>query len=215
MQRPIKISNNRSKFCIKHPQQITIIQTGFIPTSHLTPRTRALLEQTTVSRLIMKSQAFHEIRIFITVSTTAHHYSLRSVKFFQSETFEPISLRSSWILLSHIRLGHRSNPFSSSSATNTLCTFYSPQTCHSNRLSQPPWFHHLSNICCGLQNSKFLITQFSLLSSYFHLGPVSFLFSKSPNQRSSLNARRSARHIHIRRKAHVKLCFAYFMFVFK
>ena len=140
----------------------------------------------------MKSQALHEIRIFITVSTTAHHYSLCSVKFVQSETFEPTSLRSSLILFSRIRLGHRSNPFSSSSATNNLCTSYSPHTCHPPLLSQPHSLQHLSNICCELRNSKFLIAQFSPLSPHFHLGPVSFLFSKSPIQRSSLNVRRGA-----------------------
>jgi hypothetical protein len=35
--------------------------------THVTPQTRALLEQPTVSQLIMKFQALHEIRIFITV----------------------------------------------------------------------------------------------------------------------------------------------------
>ena len=116
MQRSIQNSHNPSQFCIKHPKQIKIIQTGYISTNNLTTRTRALLEQPTVSQLIMKFQAFREIRLFITMSTTADNYSLCSVKFFQSQTFDSISLRYSLILFSQIRLGHRSSPFSSSSA---------------------------------------------------------------------------------------------------
>jgi hypothetical protein len=58
MQKPIQISHINSQFCIKHQKQIKIIQTGFISSNHLTPRTRALLEQLTVfqwnSKLFMK-----------------------------------------------------------------------------------------------------------------------------------------------------------------
>jgi hypothetical protein len=146
-------------------------------TNDVTPRSRALFEQLTVSQLLMKFQAFHGIRMFIIVFITAQHLFLCWTKFFHSKPSDPISLRSILILFSHLSLGHRGYQFSSSFATKTECIFCSSRTCHMPLTSQPTWFHHLSNICCGLQMTKPPITQFSPLSSYFHLGPISFLFT--------------------------------------
>jgi hypothetical protein len=44
--------------------------------SFITPLNKVLIEKLTVTHLVKKYPAFHGIRRFITVFTTAHHWSL-------------------------------------------------------------------------------------------------------------------------------------------
>ena len=50
---------------------------------------------------------------------------------------------------------------------NHLCISHFPHTRHMSRRSHHPWFHHSSNIWCGLQIMKILIMQLSPVSGYF------------------------------------------------
>jgi hypothetical protein len=82
------------------------------------------------SHLVMKFRAFYGTRRFITVFTTARHWSLSWARCTQSTPSHPISLRSILILSSHLRPGL---PCSSS-----LQVF------------QPKYFMHFSSLPCVL-----------------------------------------------------------------
>jgi hypothetical protein len=75
----------------------------------LTPWSKVLFVKLTVTQLVKKFPTFYDTRKFITLFTTAHHWSLSQATCIQTTTSQPISLRSILILSPHIRLAH---PFS-------------------------------------------------------------------------------------------------------
>jgi hypothetical protein len=62
------------------------------------PRSRFFLEKLTVTQLVKKFSAFYGTRRFITVFTTARHWSLSWARWTQSTPSHPIPLRSTLIL---------------------------------------------------------------------------------------------------------------------
>jgi hypothetical protein len=71
----------------------------------LSPWSRVLIEKLTVTQLVKKYPDFYATRRFITVFTTAYLMSLSWARWIHSTAFHPISIRSSLILCTHLRLG--------------------------------------------------------------------------------------------------------------
>jgi hypothetical protein len=70
----------------------------------LTPHSGVLLEKLTITQVVKTLPAFYGIQMFITVSTTAHHWSLTWARWIQSIPSHPIYLWSILILSSHLSL---------------------------------------------------------------------------------------------------------------
>ena len=88
----------------------------------LTAWCRVLLEKLTGLQLVKKFPAFHGTRRFITVLTSVRHLSLSRASPIQSTYPHPISLRSTLILSTHLRIGLPSGLFPSGFPTKTLYT---------------------------------------------------------------------------------------------
>jgi len=103
----LKMSNLDFKWnsFIVHQAPITPNISMDILTYLLTPQSRVLLENVTVSKLLKKFLAFHETWQFIIVFTRAHHLSLFWARAIKSMTPLPTSWRSILILSSHLCLG--------------------------------------------------------------------------------------------------------------
>jgi hypothetical protein len=113
-------------------------------------------------------------RRFITVFTTAHHWSLSWAKRIQSTSPHPISQRSILILSSHMLLVLLIFLYPLGFQTKT-CQFLISYACYMSHPSYPSWFHNPNNILWSLQVIKFLIMQSflaSLRSKYSSQHPV-------------------------------------------
>jgi hypothetical protein len=87
----------------------------------------ALLEKLPIVQLLKNFPAFYGTRRFITVHTRALHWSLSWARAIQSTPSHPISLKSIFILLTHLLLGLLSGLFHSGSPTNNLyAVIFSP-----------------------------------------------------------------------------------------
>jgi hypothetical protein len=83
--------------------------------------------------------AFYGTRRFITVFMRALHWSPSWARSIQSIPPHPISLRSSLILSTNLRLGLPGGRFPSGFPTNILYAFLSPHSCYMPCPSHPPW----------------------------------------------------------------------------
>jgi hypothetical protein len=122
-------------------------------------RSWALLEKLPVAQPLKNFPTFYGTRRFITVFTRALHWSLSWARSIHS-----ISLRSILILSTHLRLGlfllaSLAVPYMHSSSPHS---FYMPCPSH------PPWLDHSNYVWRGVQVMKFLIMQFSPISSLHH-----------------------------------------------
>jgi hypothetical protein len=63
------------------------------------------MEKLTVAELVKKFAVFYRTRIFITIFITARHLFLSWARWIQSTPYYPVSLKSMFILPSHIKLG--------------------------------------------------------------------------------------------------------------
>jgi hypothetical protein len=100
-------------------------------------------------------------RRLITVFTKVRHWTLSWASRIQFAPSITISLRSSLLLSSHLRLVF---PVDSSLQTSQPkpCKHLSPpHACHMSHPPQPPWFNHPNNIRWRIQAAKFIIMQFS------------------------------------------------------
>jgi len=77
----------------------------------ITPWRSVLLQKTLVTQLVTIFPALYGTRMFITVFTTARHWSLSLASCIESTTYQPIFLRSSLILSSCLRSGLPSGHF--------------------------------------------------------------------------------------------------------
>lgn len=109
----------------------------------MTPRTRAILQELIFSKPVWKLPAFYGTRNFVTVFTTARHFSLSWARSIQ---FSPHSF--SWrlilILLSHLLLGPPSCSFPHVSPPKPCTNLSSHRTwdialpsCHYSRFYHP------------------------------------------------------------------------------
>jgi hypothetical protein len=90
----------------------------------LIPWSRDLLQNLTVMQLVNKSSTFYGTQRFITMFTTAHHWSLSWARCIQSTPFSPVShQRSILTLSSHVCLGVSSGLFLSVIQTNIVYVF--------------------------------------------------------------------------------------------
>ena len=108
-------------------------------------------------QLVKKMHTLYETRRFITVFTTAHHFSLSPPTRIQSAPSHLISSRSNLILSSHLRLVFAVVPSSLSSPLERRMSFYSPPnvpvphcpcltslpTSYTHMFSSAPIFEHL------------------------------------------------------------------------
>jgi hypothetical protein len=128
----------------------------------------------------------YRTRRLITVFTKVHHWTLSWASRIQYVPSIPISLRSSLMLSSHLRLGLPNQ--------NSVNTSPLPHACHMSRLSHLPWFNHPNNIRWRR----------SSLCSFLHkpstslLGPniLNTLFSKTLSPCSSLKERDQVSHLY-------------------
>jgi hypothetical protein len=110
-----------------------------------------LLENLRVTHLLKNFPAFYETQRFVTVFTTARHWSLSWVRRIHSTTSQPISLTSILILSSHLRLGLSSVLFPSGYPTEILYAFHivSMRATCAAHLPPPPdltiWHHKTSS----------------------------------------------------------------------
>jgi len=81
--------------------------------NHLTLWSRDLLEKLTIPQLIKKFPTFYATKNFMSMLTTACHWSLSWVTWIQFTSLHPSSLRSTFILFSHLYL-HLPSGFSPS-----------------------------------------------------------------------------------------------------
>ena len=88
----------------------------------LTPWSTVLLQNLTVSQLVMKFPTLYRTRRFTTAFTSARHLSLSWARSIQSMPSHPTSWRSILILSSHLRMGLPSGLFLSGFPTKTLYT---------------------------------------------------------------------------------------------
>jgi hypothetical protein len=126
-------------------------------------------------------------RRFITIFTKARHWTVSWASWIQFVSSFTISLRSSLMLSSHIRLGLPNGLLPSGLPSKIL-----------SHPSHPPGFNHPNNVRWRIQAVKFIIMQFSLWSVYFpFLSPDIFLntpFSKTISLCSSPKVRYQVSH---------------------
>jgi hypothetical protein len=112
--------------------------------------------------------AFYGTRRFITVFTRALHWSLFWARSIQSIPPHPISLRSTLILSTHLRLGPPSGLFSFWLPPEyPMCIPLRPHSSYVPCQSHPPWLGHSNYIGRRVQVMKLLIIQFSPVSRHF------------------------------------------------
>jgi hypothetical protein len=114
----------------------------------------------------------------------------------QSTTSNPISLRSSLILSSHLRLRLPSGLFPLGFTTKTLEAFHVIRECYMPRLLHPPWLDHPTNTWWSVQVTK-LLSLFQPAANSSHLGPnilLSILFSNTINLCIHLSVRDKVSH---------------------
>jgi hypothetical protein len=100
---------------------------------------------------------------FVTVITRGWQYSLSWTRWIQSILPQPVSLRSTLTVSSHLRPGHPSG-FFLAFPPNYVCIFhayYIPCPSH------PSWLHHYDYIWQELQRINLLIMRFYSTSGYF------------------------------------------------
>jgi hypothetical protein len=108
------------------------------------------------------SSFLYGTRSFFIVFTKARHWTLFWASWIQFAPSIPISLSSSLMLSSHLRLGLTSGLLPSGFPTkNPINTSPLPQPCHMSRPPHPPWFNHPNKIRWRIQVMKFIIIQFS------------------------------------------------------
>jgi hypothetical protein len=115
-------------------------------------------EKLTVTRPV-KFHGFHRTRRFITVFTTARHWSQSWTRCIQSTPSHPISLISILILSSHVRLGLASGLFLPRFPTKIAYAFVShlSHACNMSRPSHTTWFDHPNNMWSNVQFMTVLI----------------------------------------------------------
>jgi len=98
-----------------------------------------------------------EPKRFITVFTRIRYRSQSSARCIYSTPSHPITFRSTLILSSHLRLGLPIGVFSSGFPTKILYAFLTSHPYYMPRSSDPPSFHHPSDIWWSVQVMKLLI----------------------------------------------------------
>jgi hypothetical protein len=132
-----------------------------------------------VTQLVKKFSAFYGTWTFITVFTTARHWSLSWARCIQSTPSHPVSLTS------HLCLVLQSDLFSLGFRTNFVFISHLSHACYMPRPSRIPWFEYHNNIWRSVHVMKFHVMYFLLyIDLYSQLScvpfnPVKFIRSRS------------------------------------
>jgi hypothetical protein len=142
----------------------------------------ALLEELPTLQLLKNFPIFYGTQRFLTVFTTALHWSLSWATSIQSLPPTPVSLSYILILSTHQCLGLSSGLFPSGFPTNIPRL---PHSCYMLWPSHPPWHDQPNYTWRRVQVMKLLIMQFFLRSSIFPSLLVQ-IFSSAPCSHTSL-----------------------------
>jgi hypothetical protein len=122
-------------------------------------------------------------RVFITVFTKAHHWTLTWTSQIWFALSIHISLNSILILYFHLRIGLPSDLFPFGPPNQNAMTPF-PHVCCKSYLPHPHWFNHCNNIIWIIQVMKLIITQFSAWYISSLLCPNILLNTALKNSRS-------------------------------
>jgi hypothetical protein len=167
----LRISNNIKDITSTILEAIVLV----LLTNYLTSWSWDLLEQLPAVQLLKNFPTFYETWRFISTFTRALHWSLSWARSIQLITPNPISLRSSLILSTHLCLGLPSSLLPSGFPTISYIQSFSPHSCCVSYPSHPQWLHHSNYTWQVVEVMKLLIRQFSSMYCDF----IS-LWSKSP-----------------------------------
>jgi len=148
---------------------------------------RVRLEKLIVTQLLKKFPAFYGTPRFITLFTTARHWSLCWAIWIRSTTYHPISI--------HSNITFPSTPRSSELSPTFVITdqhferiYHRSHERYVPRPSHHPWFNHPNNIWWSVQVMKLLIMESSPVFCLLCRNILfSILFSKSIKLFLSLN----------------------------